>query len=101
MKYQLRTARNAERQIRKASRWWGKNRPAAPALFKEELKKAFELIITQPTSGAVAQGLGPPHIRRVLLFRTRYYLYYSVSEAESAVEVLGLWHTSRGSDPDI
>jgi plasmid stabilization system protein ParE len=40
-------------------------------------------------------------IRRVLLTRIHYHLYYSVSPASLTVEILALWHTRRGSLPRL
>ena len=38
-------------------------------------------------------------VRRVTLSRIRYYLYYRV--ADDALQVLALWHTSRGLGPSL
>ncbi|MCC6556036.1 MAG: hypothetical protein IT372_24000 [Polyangiaceae bacterium] len=35
-------------------------------------------------------------VRRLLLPRTGYYLYYTVDDTASAVRIVALWHTSRG-----
>jgi hypothetical protein len=39
-------------------------------------------------------------MRRVLLGRVRYHLYYVVVPEEEAVDVLALWHTARGTGPN-
>ena len=39
-------------------------------------------------------------VRRVHLARVHYHLYYRVT-AEPAIEVLALWHTSRGASPEL
>lgn len=51
-------------------------------------------------------GESVPHsriagLRRVLLGRTRYHLYYTVSEDATVVEILSLWHTARGKAPRL
>jgi plasmid stabilization system protein ParE len=40
-------------------------------------------------------------VRRVLLGGTRYYLYYRHNEDESAVDILAVWHTRRGTPPEF
>ena len=40
------------------------------------------------------------NVRRVLLARVRYYVYYRVTSA-GEVEVLALWHASRGRAPHL
>jgi len=59
----------------------------------------LEQISHYPGVGARATNAGLPGVRRIHLTRVRYYLYYRVSG--QVVEVLDLWHTSRGSGPDL
>ena len=90
----------AEHQIRAASEWWYEHREGAPGVFGEELRRAFELIVQYPEAAPTARHPELPSVRRVLLPRTRFYLYYQVARA-GAVEVLALWHTSRGDSPHL
>jgi len=99
LRFRLEVGRRAERQIREASDWWFENRQAAPELFKTELQRGFELITTQPHLGSPSLGKRSKGVRRVHLGRIHYYLYYRVKDR--AVEVLALWHTSRGIGPPI
>ena len=41
---------------------------------------------------------GASGVRRVLLRRIRYYVYFQVVE-EELVQVLALWHGSRAGEP--
>ena len=91
--------RSAELAIREASVWWAQNRPSAPAALIEELQRAFALISVQPEIGARALNTSLPGVRRVLVARIRYYLYYRRSPSGTQVEILALWHTSRGTGP--
>jgi plasmid stabilization system protein ParE len=100
VRLRLLVAANAERQIREAARWWYENRPAARTLLRQELTRGFELITTQPGVGTEALDVALPGLRRLHLFRVRYHLYYRVKE-EDSVEVLALWHTSRGEGPPL
>jgi plasmid stabilization system protein ParE len=99
LKFRLRVVPTAQRHIRTASRWWLANRPAAPDLFREELAKVFDLITDQPDIGPVAPNIDTPGVRRFHLSRIRYHLYYR--HKDDVVEVLALWHSSRGSDPQL
>lgn len=99
MSYRLRVSPKAESQIRVAADWWLENRPKAPAAFAEEIERAFELIRTLPSVGEPVGHRRLSGLRRVLLGRVRYYLYYQVTVDEGSVEVLALWHTSRGTGP--
>lgn len=99
MSYRLKVSSRAESQIRVAADWWLENRPKAPVAFAEEIERAFELIRTLPSVGEPVAHLRLAGLRRVLLGRVRYYLYYQVSADEGFLEVLALWHTSRGTGP--
>lgn len=97
----LHVTRRAAREIRTASGWWDENRPAAPDAFSDAIDKAFELICTQPNIGAVATNVKLPGVRRILLSKIRYYLYYRLKSKPQTVEVVALWHTSRYPDLDF
>ena len=99
MRLRLYVVPTARRQIEKAAQWWRVNRQAAPRLFRDELRQAFELITEQPEIAPIAPEVEAPNVRRFHLSRIRYHLYYR--RREDTVEVLALWHSSRGSGPDL
>lgn len=91
--------RRAAREIAEAADWWSTNRSNAPALFRMEIARAFQLVSARPEIGASAIDARLAGVRRVLLSRIRYHLYYRV--ASDTVEILALWHTSRAAGPDV
>jgi plasmid stabilization system protein ParE len=91
----------AKAQIRVAEEWWRANRPAAPNAIREELERASRLIAVQPGVGARARNLSLAGVRRLLLARIRYHLYYRVATDPDRIEVLAFWHSSRGSAPPV
>ena len=97
----VRIVGTAARAIIEAAEWWASNRPKAPVAFAEELERALQLIASQPAIGAQAQNAKLAGVRRIHLTRVRYYLYYRISRSPPGIEVLALWHTSRGSDPPM
>jgi plasmid stabilization system protein ParE len=70
-----------------------------PELFHAELRRGFELITNHPEVGPPAQDVELAGVRRLHLSRIRYYLYYH--PMDDTVEVIGLWHTSRGGPPAL
>ena len=62
---------------------------------------AFVLIAEHPSVGARALNASLTGVRRIYLSRIRCHLYYRVRPAPEVVEVLALWHASRGSDPGV
>jgi plasmid stabilization system protein ParE len=99
--FSIRIVQSAVNQITEASAWWGANRPKAHGVFREEIERALELISTQPLMGAKAGNIKLAGVRRIHLSRIHYHLYYRIRESPKAVEVLALWHTSRGSGPKV
>ena len=97
----VRIVNSAARAIVEAAEWWTSNRPKAPDAFAEELQRALQLIASQPAIGAQTQNTKLAGVRRIHLARVHYYLYYRASASPPAIEVLALWHTSRGSAPPV
>jgi plasmid stabilization system protein ParE len=91
----------ARAQIRVAEDWWRLNRPKAPNAIREELERAASIISIQPSAGARALNVSLPDVRRVHLSRVRYYLYYWLRSDPERIEILALWHESRGSGPPL
>ena len=95
----LKFSPQAVADIRVAVAWWTANRPAAPALLREELREAFRVLADHPRMGAMALESSAQGIRRLFLRGTRYFVYYSVHNGD--VEVLRIWHASRGTGPAL
>ena len=94
--------RRAAAQTEAANVWWRENRPQAPNALREELAQAVQLIALQPEIGATARNITLAGVRRVLLSRVRYHLYYRIVDGPPrSIEVLSLWHTSRGGNPAV
>jgi plasmid stabilization system protein ParE len=70
-------------------------------MFMEELAAAVEKLFFAPSTGTPYQGSPLPGVRRVLLPRTRYHVYYTVDAAADLVRVHALWHTARGQGPEL
>jgi plasmid stabilization system protein ParE len=86
------TSPRAQRQLRAAECWWLSHRDKAPAAFDEDLQEGVESIVRNPTIYPfvnVRRG-----IRRRLLERIRYYVYYRVNKRDE-IELLSIWHASR------
>jgi plasmid stabilization system protein ParE len=91
----------AASQVRAAEMWWRDNRPKAPGAIRAELKRASSLIALQPEIGSRARNIALPGVRRLHLARIHYNLYYRLVEAPRRLEILALWHASRGNTPPI
>ena len=95
----VRITKRAQAQIDRAALWWDDNRPLAPGAFDEDLAEAFLLLSAETGVGAPVPNARAEGVRRLHLARIRYHLYYRVRNDQ--VEVLALWHASRGSGPTL
>jgi plasmid stabilization system protein ParE len=91
--------RRATRDAKAIETWWRENRPAAPDLFVAELERALTVVSLMPLIGKQAGSDLLSGVRRVVLRRTRYYVYYRVRG--EALEVLAIWHAARGREPQL
>jgi len=89
----------ARGQIEAIDRWWRENRLAAPALFRQELAAALDLVAAAPESGTRYRSSPVPRVRRALLRSTRYHVYYVVRPG--TIEVLAVWSAVRGTGPRL
>lgn len=75
--------------------WWIENRPSAPDLFVEDLSATIRKLANLPRFGARYEISGVREMRRLLLLRTRYHVYYSVDDDARLVRIHAIWHLSR------
>jgi plasmid stabilization system protein ParE len=89
---------DAEVQLESIRSWWLANRDAAPDLFDRELDAAVAALRKAAHAFPVYRADNDAEIRRLLLPRTRYAIYFSI-EPDDVALVVAIWHTGRGSGP--
>jgi len=91
----------ARAQVERARLWWGENRDKAPGLLVQELAEAEQHLMTLPESGPVWRIRGKQPIRRWMLEKTAYHLYYVYRPHRQEVLVLAVWSARRGRQPKL
>jgi len=81
-----------EKELRDAIKYISKTSPMQARIMKEQFVETRKTIERMPTMGAIYKG----DMRRIKLGKFRYYIYYR--ETKTAIEILGIWHTSKGTD---
>ena len=99
MALELYISRRAAREFERVVEWWAANRLAAPGAVRQDLEAAINLLLVQPDLGARVQQSSSPDVRRFHLDRIRHWIYYRVRP--DRLEVLSVWHSSRGSGPAV
>ena len=83
---------DALEQIRAVHDWWRIHQPGAPELLREELAATLEMIRSSPHAAKVYQFSPIPGLRRSLMPRTRYHLYFTFHEERALIFVHAIWH---------
>jgi plasmid stabilization system protein ParE len=81
-----------ENMVREAAVYIAKNSLKQAEILFDEFDQHIDLIEAMP-------GIGMKYkngMRRFLLGKFPYYIYYR--EKENIIEILGIWHTSRGTE---
>ena len=97
----LRVGKRAQKQAERIEDWWVAHRPAAPALFTDELEQTFQHLSERPGAGVPWPTARRPTLRRILLPRTANHVYFVVDEKAQAVHVLSIWGGPRGRTPKL
>jgi plasmid stabilization system protein ParE len=93
--------KRARRQVERANSWWEENRPVAPSLFEEEFEEALERLVSKPNSGLPHPTPKRPSLRRLLLPKTEYHLYFALERDETVLVIHSLWGARRGRGPKL
>ena len=95
----LHISRRAAGELERVVQWWAVNRPSAPGAVRQDLKAALDLLLLQPDIGPMVEQASSPGVRRFYLERIRYWVYYCVRHGR--LEVVSVWHASRGAGPAL
>lgn len=99
MALRVKVSARAASHIRKAAEWWAENRPAAPGAVRTDIGEALALLVQQPGIGTAYEGARTKGVRRLLVGRIRYFIFYHVTP--DTLEVLAVWHVSRDKQPSL
>jgi plasmid stabilization system protein ParE len=85
----------AQAQIDVIRAWWIANRPKSPHLFDEELDAAIGRLENEPLLATIYTPDEADDVRRLLMPRTRYAVYFVVHGVR--VDVVAIWRTLRAA----
>lgn len=93
--------KRARRQVERASSWWEEHRPLAPDLFVDELDAALRQLLSMPSSGVLYPTTKRPRLRRILLPKTEYHVYFALERDDSVIVIHSVWGARRGRGPRL
>ncbi len=91
----------ASEHVKAIRDWWVANRVTAPTLFIDELLGAEERLSQFPGTESPFGSASVAGLRRVILPRCRYHVYYTVHPIRREVIVRAVWHAARGEGPQL
>ena len=92
----LRYSALARAEILQAKRQWKAYRPPASRYFTTDFERLRLLLPVVPYMGVEVTSPEGFQVRRVVLQRTGYLLFYEVQEKAQVVKLLRLWDPRRG-----
>lgn len=101
MSYVVGISDEAEKQVYEIDDWWRENRRSNPSLFLDELVEAINLLSTLPDIGTPFGKAKRRGVRRLLLRRSQYWVYYFYHRNRGMVYILSVWSTAREGDPKL
>lgn len=93
-RYEVHVRPRALREMAAVLAWWRIHRPAARTLLANEIRDAKRLLARFPEIGEIDRGRGG-EIRRLLLGRSGYFIFYRVDHEARRVDVLAIWNALR------
>lgn len=89
----------AEAQLLEIVEWWSANRRAAPDLVLEEFERCVTLLESTPDVGTSFHRTPVPGVRRLVMKKTRHFVYYIHDATRAVVYIIAVWGTPKGGDP--
>lgn len=94
-------SRTATSHVAEINDWWLENRTAAPDLFHDELAATVELLAGTPNIGTAYKLSREPDVRRIVIGRSRYHVYWRLDAASRTVTIMAVWHSAREKGPPL
>ncbi len=99
--YRVVFTRTALDQVDAIAAWWESERPVAPGLFVSELAACVEHLTQPPRIGAPNPHEAVPDLRRALLRRCGYHVYFRVDDFSEIVVIHAVRHSAGGNGPGL
>jgi plasmid stabilization system protein ParE len=96
----LKILEEARAQYREQSAWWREHRDAK-ALFAQEFLAAIRHLRTAPETGTLYAKRRGRAIRRWLMPKTGYHVYYRLDRENDLLVIYSVWGARRGRDPTL
>ncbi len=90
---------DAEAQLLEIDGWWVAHRISSPMLVVDELARCVSLLESNPDIGTRFHSLVVPGVRRLVMTKTRHYVYYLHDELNAVVYVIAVGGAPKSGVP--
>jgi len=96
----VQVSKRAENEIRRINMRW---RSAAdrPDVFLVEVERAIEFLETVSSPGTPCATKKRPHLKRILLEKSKCHVYFVVDEKRELLTIVDVWNGQRGRPPKL
>lgn len=91
----------ASQQLKEIDAWWRAHRPDAEALVADEFERCVELLENTPGVGSLFRKTSVLGVRRLVMKKTRHFVYYVHDPAHSVVYVIAVWGMPKEGSPPL
>jgi hypothetical protein len=91
--------RAAQAAERIAARW--RRDALYPDVFSRELLEAIDLLETTRSPGSPFPTARRPHLKRLLLRKSRCHIYFEIDEPGQMIRILHVWDGRREHPPKL
>jgi plasmid stabilization system protein ParE len=70
-------------------------------LFERELEDALQLLLVMPGAGTKYPTSKRPNLRRLLLPKTEYHIYFALERNDTTLVIHSVWGARRGRGPRL
>lgn len=96
----LEVVEEARKQYLTERAWWVEN-AEHKRLFAREFRDAIQHLLTSPESGTIYTRRRGRVIRRWLMPKTRYHIYYRFDAQAQVIVIYSLWGAARAHVPQL
>ena len=96
----IKISKRARRRAEKLDERW-RREADYPNLFAEELNGVLLELASIPQLGSSWPTERRPMLKRLLLAKTKYHLYFEIDERKQVIRILTVWGATRGRTPNL
>lgn len=96
----VKLSKRAENGVRRINARWTVS-AEHPAVFLAEMEEAVEHLETVSAPGTPCPTKNRPHLKRILLEKSKCHVYFVVDEKRELLTIVDVWNGQRGRLPKL